>query len=111
MGEKMSAFHKDLANGRWEQMPLCEQMANIGSEVSRALNWQKKGNKEFCQKAVLRALELIDLSLPSKKFSCLKELTRLREAIVDYFFYSNQFLSSELLWQKYFDHFNYVARK
>lgn len=38
----MNVFHKELAQGRWAQMPLAEQMANIGSEVSRAFNWQKK---------------------------------------------------------------------
>ena len=33
----MSYQHKDLAAGRWGQMSLSEQMANIGSEVERAL--------------------------------------------------------------------------
>jgi hypothetical protein len=40
----------------------------------------------------------------------LKELTRVREAINDYFYGSNEFSSSDVLWQKYFDHFNYAAR-
>lgn len=35
----MSYQHKELAKDRWAKMSLCEQMANIGSEVSRALNW------------------------------------------------------------------------
>lgn len=38
----MTFKHKDLAQGRWATMSLHEQMANIGSEVSRAFNWQKK---------------------------------------------------------------------
>ena len=33
----MSQQHKELAAGRWQQMPFIEQMANIGSEVERAL--------------------------------------------------------------------------
>jgi len=105
--------HKELAAGRWKEMSLCEQMANIGSEVSRALNWKKKGKEEFCQKAAARALELLDLSLDSsdRVFSKIKELARLREAIVDYFYGSNQFGSSEVLWRKYFDHFGYASRK
>ncbi|MFH1856904.1 MAG: hypothetical protein ABH836_06780 [Candidatus Omnitrophota bacterium] len=108
----MNIQHKDLAMGRWSQMSICEQMANIGSEVSRALNWQNKGNKELSQKAVSRALELLDLSLDSlKSFARLKEFARLREAVVDYFFGSNNFSSSESLWRKYFDHFAYAARK
>ncbi|MBI4430915.1 MAG: hypothetical protein HY587_04290 [Candidatus Omnitrophica bacterium] len=108
----MSVQHKDLASGRWGEMPLCEQLANIGSEVSRALNWRKKGNEEYSKQAVFRALELFDLSLSSaRSFPRLKEFARLREAVVDYFLGTNQFSSSETLWRKYFDPFNHLARK
>jgi len=108
----MNIQHKGLAAGRWNQMSLCEQMANIGSEVSRALNWREKNKIDFSQKAAERALELIDMSLASVKlFPRIKEFARLREAIVDYFYGSNQFSSSESLWRKYFDHFNYAVRK
>lgn len=108
----MNVQHKNLAAGKWGKMPLCEQMANIGSEVSRALNWRKKENEEMSKKAVSRALELLDLSLSSADiFSRIKELARVREAIVDYFYGSNQFSSSETLWRKYFGHFNYALRK
>lgn len=107
----MSHQHKELASGRWAELSLVEQMANIGSEVSRALNWQKKGNDEYCKKAVHRALELLSLTLDAVTVpSNYKELTRLKEAIVDYFCGTNQFSSSEILWRKYFDHFNYAAR-
>lgn len=109
----MNLQHKDLAAGRWEQMPFCEQMANIGSEVSRALNWQNKGNREYCLKAAARALELLDLSLDAvpRSFPRLKELARVREAVVDYFYGNNQFSSSERLWRTYFGHFTHLARK
>ncbi len=30
------SLHDSLAAGRWQQMTLVEQMANIGSEVGRA---------------------------------------------------------------------------
>ena len=110
--DKVMAFqHKNLAEGRWAQMPLSEQMANIGSEVSRALHWTKKNNEKYCQKAIVRALELISLTLDTVSVkSHIRELTRLRELLIDYFYGSNQFSSSEVLWQKYFDHFNYAAR-
>lgn len=82
----MNRQHADLASGRWKEMTLSEQMANIGSEVSRALNWRKKGNEEYSRKAAVRALELIDLSLEcAESFPRLREVARLREAIVDYF--------------------------
>jgi len=112
MGDAVNHQHRELAAGRWKELSLSEQMANIGSEVSRALGWRKKGNFEYCQKAAARALELLDLSLDcAESFSRLKELARLREAVVDYFYGANQFSSSEILWRKYFDHFNYAARK
>jgi hypothetical protein len=40
-------YHKGLGDGRWAQMNLVQQMANIGSEVSRALKWQKKVKRNF----------------------------------------------------------------
>ncbi len=108
----MSVQHKELSSGRWAEMSLAEQMANIGSEVSRALNWQKKGKKDLSQRAFNRALELLDMTISHiKKYSRLKELFRVREAMVDFFCGTNQFCSSELLWRKYFDHFAYLARK
>jgi hypothetical protein len=112
MGQEMNHQHKELAAGRWKGLTLAEQMANIGSEVSRALSWRGKGNSEYCHKAAARALELLDLSLDcAGSYSQLKELARLREAIVDFFYGTNEFSSSELLWRRYFDHFNYAARK
>ena len=52
----MSYQHKDLAEGRWSQLSFLEQMANIGSEVERALNWRAKKNPGYSQKAFERAL-------------------------------------------------------
>ncbi|MDO9572496.1 MAG: hypothetical protein Q7J37_01245 [Candidatus Omnitrophota bacterium] len=108
----MSYQHKDLAAGRWSQLSLLEQMANIGSEVERALNWRIKENTDYAQKAFERALELIDLTLENdKNYTHLKEITRMREAIVDYFFGVNQFMSSESSWRNYFLPFVYASRK
>lgn len=108
----MNHQHKELASGRWKELTLAEQMANIGSEVSRALKWREKGNSEYSLRAAARALELLDLSLDNEKsFPRLRELARLREAIVDFFYGTNQFSSSPGLWRRYFDHFNLAARR
>lgn len=93
-------------------MAFVEQMANIGSEVERALNWQAKNNHTYCQQALERALELIDLTLDTVTgFARLKELARVREAIVDYFYGTNQFMSTGASWKRYFLYFAYAARK
>ena len=99
----MDFEHEQLAAGRWNQLSFLEQMANIGSEVERALNWRAKNNSVYCEKASSRALELTDLALEAAEtFPRLKELARLREAIADYFFGENQFQSTKASWQKYF---------
>ncbi len=108
----MSYEHKQLSKGRWFELSLCEQIANIGSEVERALLWRKK-NEEYSKKAVNRALELIDLSLADKKnrkYFKLKEIARLREILVDFFYYENQYSSSEEWLRKYFYAFTYAVR-
>ena len=108
----MNYQHKELAAGRWKGLSLLEQMANIGSEVERALNWRAKKNSEHAQKAFERAIELTDLTLESAgSFARLKEIARMREAIVDYFYGTNQFGSTESSWRKYFSHFTYAARR
>lgn len=111
MDLRMKHQHSRLAAGKWANMTLAEQMANIGSEVSRGLSWKARGNVEYCDKALSRALELIDLSLEcGGPFSRLREIARLREALIDYFYGSNIYCSSESLWRSYFDHFAYLAR-
>lgn len=104
--------HKELAAGRWLQMPFAEQMANIGSEIERILKWRAKNNPDYAQRAFERALELMDLALASAQgFARLKELARVREAMVDYFAGTNQFGSTETSWRRYFLPFTYAARR
>lgn len=107
----MSYQHKNLASGKWEKLSFFQQMANVGSEVIRAINWQKK-NKEYSQMAIDRALELLDLTITDKKNhqrGRLKELLRLREFLVDYFYFNNTYQSTSSNWKKYFLSFNYAA--
>jgi len=106
----MNYYHKSLASGRWKKLNLCEQMANIGSEVIRTINWRDK-DKDCSKLAFFRALELADLTINDpKNRNRLKELTRMREALVDYFFGENIFKSSDKLWENYFLAFNWKAQ-
>lgn len=101
--------HKNLAQGRWQKLPFFEQMANIGSEVERAMKWRSK-NKEYSRLASDRALELLDLTLNDRKnLKRLKELFRLREVLADYFYFDNIYKSDDKVWQNYFQAFNYAA--
>ncbi|MCM8801433.1 MAG: hypothetical protein NC912_05455 [Candidatus Omnitrophica bacterium] len=108
----MGFYHKTLAEGRWFKMPFLEQMANIGSEVHRAINWKNKNELEYSKKAVERALELLYLTIEDpKNKSHLKELTRLREFLIDYFYFDNIYNSSDEFWHKYFYAFNYALSR
>lgn len=108
----MKYQHQQLASDRWEKLNLIEQMANIGSEVERAILWKEKGNSQYSQKAFERTLELLDLTIAdSRNKKRLRELTRVREVLVDYFFGENQLSSSDQLWRNYFFAFNYAARR
>jgi hypothetical protein len=108
----MSGYqHKELASGKWGSLSFMEQMANIGSEVERAINWKNKNNSEYSRMAINRGLELLELTKSdTRNIKRLKELTRLYEVLVDYFYFGNSYSSSDELWRKYFYAFNYAAR-
>lgn len=105
----MTVYHKNLRH-RWHAMSLAEQMANVGSEVYRAIAWQQKNNKEYSTLAFERVLELLDYTTETiKGFYRLRELRRLREVLVDYFACENIYNSSPESLNNYFYCFNYAA--
>jgi hypothetical protein len=106
----MSAVHSELAAGRWYTFPLVEQLANVGSEVERALSWTAKGNAEYSRRAITRGLELLGLTIADPRHRHrLKELTRLRETLLDYFWGENEFGSGERTWRRYFQAYGTAA--
>lgn len=107
----MTYQHKNLAAGRWEKLSFFQQIANVGSEVQRAIDWKEK-KLEYSRMAFDRALELLDLTINDEKNhkrGRLKELLRLREFLVDYFYFDNIYKSDSDNWKKYFFAFDYAA--
>lgn len=103
-------YHQDLTQERWNKFNLFEQMANIGSEIVRAISWRKRDSK-LSKLAFERGLELIDLTIAdSKNRKRLKEICRVRETLVDYLSGENIYHSTDQGWQNYFYAFNYAAR-
>ena len=95
-------YHTTLSYEKWQSLLLVEQLANVGSEVERAMIWRAK-NQKYMKLALFRALELIDLTLKdTKNREGLREITRIREFIIDYFLGSNQYGSSDAFWKRYF---------
>ncbi|CAN5296530.1 hypothetical protein BH09SUM1_BH09SUM1_09220 [soil metagenome] len=99
----MSFMHKELAAGRWNSMSLLEQLANIGSEVDRALRWKAKGNSESCERARDRALELFYFTVdcPSNR-DRLKEIVRAREVFLDFLVGENEYGSTAESLSRYY---------
>lgn len=96
--------HSDLAAGQWFTLSLAEQLGNVGSEYSRILSSRKCNDEVRFKSALVRFLELLDLTINDSRWnlSRKRELLRLREHSCDNF--------PESL-QKYFDQFVLLARK
>ena len=97
--------HKNLEE-TWKNQSLTYQMANIGSEVSRAFKNQDKPTR--FEGAFNRALELFDFSIDAARerqdTGALRELCRAREEFCDYF-NGNAYCSDPAKIQKYYDDF------
>ena len=106
----MNVIHKELASGRWRRLSLCQQMGNIGSEISRALKWRGKDQKNF-QTAIERALELFDLTLEDPRWrGRLREIARAKEVFLDAVSGGKEYKSSLEDLERYFFGFAYCAR-
>lgn len=108
----MPAIHSNLANGRWFTLTLAEQLANVGSEFERALQWKERGNQKFFENAVARMLDLMDLTISDKRWHNhrLKELTRIREVVREELYQEILDKKSIKGLQKYFLNFAYFSR-
>ena len=106
--------HRDLAAGRWWALSLFDQLGNFGSEISRAISWTSR-NPDVGKGALYRALELLDLTLDDPRhrqsLARLREISRTREVVVDFFSGSNEYGSSAASIQKYFDAYALAARR
>ena len=100
--------HSSELAERWFAFSLAQQLANVGSEVSRALRWRSR-NPKIAQGALERALELIDLTLDDPRHRAsvarLREICRVREVLLDFLVGTNQYGSNEAALQRYFDVF------
>ena len=102
--------HTGLAGGRWLTMPLVEQLAHVGSEVGRIVRWKEK-NPQDCEKAFLRALELLDLTIQDPRWKGRrKELTRARECLCDAMSGENAYGSDLIDLDRYFYHYALASR-
>lgn len=105
-------FHTELAVGRWQSFPLALQLAHVGSEVSRACNAKKTGNDARMHSALLRMLELFDMTIadPKNRYR-LRELCRAREVLCDFLVGDNAYHSTDASLGRYFLQFAIAAKR
>jgi len=105
-------MHKNISAGKWIKLSIIQQMANIGSEAERAMNWKKQERQEYFWNSLCRTLDLINLTIADKKnIIRLRELTRTKELWLDFVMGENEHDQSDEGWQKYFYSFYSAARK
>ena len=94
----LNYVHPPALIASWPSLSLPMQMANIGSEVGRAIKYRRLAKEHLAKKAFVRALELLDLSVDAAiaydrehQTARSRELCRLREEWRDYFVGDNQY--------------------
>ena len=109
---EINYIHSEETRRDWPTRSIAYQMGNIGSEVSRALKWTEKGNKQRADKAIDRALELFDFTIVAnvKNHARLTEILKAREEFCDYFFGQNTCRTTAQQLQKYYDGFVMMLR-
>jgi hypothetical protein len=101
--------HLESVRPSWAKFSLIEQMANIGSEVSRAL--RSKGNQTRHWGAVTRALDLFWLTIEDPRWKGRRrEILRARELFAAAALGSDEFKTSLEDLDRYFDCFTWLAR-
>jgi hypothetical protein len=105
-------IHAELASGRWSELDLADQLANVGSEVDRTLRAWQAGRTERFERALDRALELFDLTARDDRWRGhrRREVLRAREEFVRLFFDDPQAPESVSALQRYFLAFAVLSR-
>lgn len=106
------AIHSDLAGGRWHTMPLVTQLANVGSEVERAIRAHERQSVERWTSAFARALELFDLTATDARWRGhrRREILRARELFCGLFYATPPAAGDAEFLRKYFLEFAVAAR-
>lgn len=100
---------KSLSEGRWFELQLIEQLANVGCDIDRAIRWKSRNDTIYANDALNRAFGLLDLTIQDpKNKKRLKEIGRIREVLKDYFMGDNSYGYTDEVWHKYFMDYNYM---
>ena len=71
---------------RWQNLTFYQQLGNIASELSRAIQFKNQNDIKHMNSSLWRLLELLDLTKADKKNSLrLRELCRFKEVLCDWY--------------------------
>jgi hypothetical protein len=109
----MPPLHASLTSGRWAELSVVEQLANIGSEVDRTLRAYEAGRIDRRDHALARALELFDLTAsdPRWRGPRRREVLRAREYFCHMLFSEHPDPGGAPFLRKYFLQFATAARQ
>jgi hypothetical protein len=98
---------------RWQRFSLVEQLANVGSEVERAIRAHEAGKRERFENAEARALALFDLTAADDRWRGprRREILRAREEFCRLFHDSSVPADSADGLRRYFLAFAVAARQ
>jgi hypothetical protein len=104
--------HASLTADRWAELSVVEQLANVGSEVERALRAHDAGRIDRRDQALVRALELFDLTASDARWRGprRREILRAREYFCGVLFSEPNPGDAEFL-RRYFLQFAMAARR
>lgn len=110
---RVSVVHGARLAERWGTLDLLEQMAHVGSEVERSIRAHESGREERWEKALERALELLDLTAADERWRGprRREVLRAREEFCRLFFDADAPPGSAEGLRRYFLQFAIAARR
>ena|SRR5882724_7532145 len=102
-------IHQNITHNPWFELSVVEQLVAIGYDVEKTVQWRDKGDLVESKKSLQNALEFLQLSIDDpKNVNRLSELTKLYDALIDYFMGNNEYSSTDEAWHKYFAYFNHA---
>ncbi len=91
---------------RWFEMPVGQQLANVGGEINRAIRWKNKHEKEKELSFLDKAMEFLKLTMQDpKNKNRLGELYECKREIDDFFFEGNTYSNTDESLMKFYNSF------
>ncbi len=91
----------------WQRLSIYDQLGTIGTEIGRTITWRHNPQFGKPESAFFRGLEYLDLTIsdPKNLGPKLKELCRVREVLVDWYYGSEIYAATDDELTRYFEPF------